>query len=212
MKVLSLSDKIVPFIYSPEVHQRFRDVELLFGCGDLPYFYLEYVLNALDITLFFVRGNHDKVVEYSTEVQRTKPFGAIDLHDRHYQYRGILLAGIEGSLRYRPGHFQSTQTGMWLHVLSLVPGLLRNRLVYGRFLDVFITHAPPFGLHDADDLPHRGIKAFRWLVSTFQPAYYFHGHVHTYRPDEIIRSRLGKTWVINTYGYCETELEIQSPE
>jgi Icc-related predicted phosphoesterase len=208
MKVLSLSDKIVPFIYSPQVRRRFADVDFVLGCGDLPYFYLEYVLNALDKTLFFVRGNHDKVVEYSTEGSRTKPNGGIDLHDRHYQHNGILLAGVEGSLRYRQGHFQSTQTEMWGHVFSLLPGLMRNRLIYGRFLDVFITHAPPFGLHDAEDLPHQGIKAFRWLVETFQPAYFFHGHVHIYRPDTDNCSRLGNTWVINSFGYYETELEI----
>ena len=54
MKVLSLSDKIVSFIYSPKVRDRFSDVDLVIGCGDLPYYYLEYVLNALDQPLYFV--------------------------------------------------------------------------------------------------------------------------------------------------------------
>ena len=40
MKVLSLSDKVVSFIYGPQVKCRFKDVDLVIGCGDLPYYYL----------------------------------------------------------------------------------------------------------------------------------------------------------------------------
>ena len=52
------------FIYSPQVRGRFEDIDLVLGCGDLPYFYLEYVLTALNVPLFFVRGNHANKVEY----------------------------------------------------------------------------------------------------------------------------------------------------
>ncbi len=128
MIVLSLSDQTVQFIYSPQVRYRFPDVDLIFGCGDLDYYYLEYVLNALNRPLFFVRGNHDKVVEYNTAGQRTGPAGGIDLHRRVVDYKGLLLAGVEGSLKYRRGVFQYTQGEMLQHVLALVPGLLLNRL------------------------------------------------------------------------------------
>jgi uncharacterized protein len=99
---------------------------------------------------------------------------------------------------------------MWTMVLSLVPGLILNRLRYGRYLDVFITHAPPWGVHDQEDLPHQGIKAFRWLIKNFQPAYHFHGHIHVYRPDTVTQTRLGRTMVINTYGHREIVLDSVS--
>jgi Icc-related predicted phosphoesterase len=207
-KVLSLSDKIIPFIYSPQVRQRFVDVDLLIGCGDLGYYYLEYVLNGLDKPMYFVRGNHDKVVEYRQEGQRTGPSGAMDLHRRVIYHDDLLLAGVEGSLRYRTGKFQYTQAEMWGHVWRLVPGLFANWLRYGRFLDVFVTHAPPTGIHDSDDLPHRGINAFRWFLSAFKPAYHFHGHIHIYRPDTVSKTKFGPTQVLNTYGYRETVLEF----
>ncbi|MBN2549973.1 MAG: metallophosphoesterase family protein [Anaerolineales bacterium] len=211
MRVLSLSDQIVPFLYSPQVRRRFNGVDLVIGCGDLAYYYLEYVLNALDTPLFFVRGNHDKIVEYSVEGQRTAPHGGVDLHRRTYNHKGLLMAGVEGSLRYRPGPYQYTQQNMWAHVFTLLPGLFANRLVHGRFLDVLITHSPPVGIHDAADLPHQGIKAFRWLISVFQPSYYFHGHIHIYRPDTITETRLGRTQVINTFGYRETVIDHEMP-
>lgn len=208
MKILSLSDMTVPFIYSSHVRRRFGNVNLVLGCGDLSYLYLEYVLTALNIPLFFVRGNHDKIVEYSAWGQRTAPAGATDLHRQVCNYRGLLLGGVAGSLRYRPGPFQYTQGEMFRNVLSLVPSMLANRIQYGRFLDIFITHAPPFGIHDEADLTHTGIKAFRWLDKVFRPAYHIHGHMHIYRPDTVTETRFGKTLVINTYPYKEITLAL----
>lgn len=211
MKILALSDKVISFIYSSQVRIRFEDIDVLIGCGDLPYYYLEYVLTALDAPLFFVRGNHDKVVEYSSSGQRTHPHGGIDLHNRSLTYNGFTWAGIEGSLRYRHGPFQYSQAQMWNHVWRLVPSMMANRMSHGRYLDVLITHAPANGIHDKDDLPHQGIKAFRWLLNVFKPAYHFHGHIHIFRPDEPRMTRFGATQVLNAYAFYEMELALSSP-
>lgn len=207
-KILLLSDVIVSFIYSPQVRNRFKNIDFIIGCGDLAYYYIEYVLTALDAPCFFVRGNHDKVVEYSLEAQRTAPSGAINLHRRVIEHNGLLLAGVEGSLRYRPGPFQYSQNEMWGHVFSLVPGLLLNRLRYGRYLDIFVTHSPMAGLHDMPDLPHQGIKAFRWFIKVFRPTYHFHGHIHVYRPDTSMESIYHGTKVINAFSYREMILHL----
>ena len=206
MKILSLSDKTISFIYSPQVQNRFQGVDLIIGCGDLPYYYLEYALNALDVPLFFVRGNHDKEIEYSTAGKQSSPAGGVDLHRRVINHKGLLLAGIEGSLRYKPGPFQYTQAEMWNHVFRLVPGFLINHIKTGRYLDVFVTHAPLKGIHDKQDLCHQGINAFRWLVNVFRPLCFYHGHVHVYRPGHITETRLGPTRVINTFGFREVSV------
>jgi uncharacterized protein len=211
MKILSLSDVQLPFIYSPQVRSRFQGVDLVLGCGDLSYHYLEYVFDALNVPLYFVRGNHDILFEDQNQSGAyAAPLGGIDLHRRARCYEGLLLAGVEGCQRYRIGPFQYSQNQMWLHVFSLVPQLMSNRLHYGRWLDVFVTHAPLAGIHDQNDLPHHGIKAFRWLVNVFQPAYHFHGHVHVLRPDTITNSQFGHTRVINTFGFRETEFTLAS--
>jgi hypothetical protein len=36
-----------------------RDARLIVACGDLPSDYLGYLMNALDVPLVFVPGNHD---------------------------------------------------------------------------------------------------------------------------------------------------------
>ncbi|MCU0487360.1 MAG: metallophosphoesterase [Anaerolineales bacterium] len=208
MKALLISDVVVSFLYSQQVRTRFPDVDVLFACGDLGYYYIEYILNALDVPCFFVRGNHDKVVEYSLEAQRTLPHGAVDLHLQSLEFNGYLLAGIEGSLRYRPGSYQYTQRQMWSHVFRLVPRLFSNRMRYGRYLDIFLSHAPATGIHDRPDLPHQGIHAFRWLLQVFQPAYHFHGHIHRYRPDDRMETSFNNTRVINGFSYREILLDF----
>jgi uncharacterized protein len=208
MKALILSDVQVPFIYSPAVKEHFGEIDLAVACGDLSYEYLEYVVSSLDVPMFYVRGNHSKEVEETPVGPISGPGGAFDMHARMRIEKGLLLAGIEGCLRYRGGPFQYSQLEMWMLVLRFVPHLLINRLRYGRFLDIFITHAPPWGIHDQEDLPHQGIKAFRWLINVFQPAYHFHGHIHVYRPDVATQTKVGSTLVVNTYGYRQIELDL----
>lgn len=209
MKVLSLSDTVCDLIYSPNVRQKFGDVDLVLDCGDTPYYYLEYVVSALDKPTFFVRGNHAKVMEYGDAGPRAYAHGAVDLHRRVLNHKGILLAGVEGSLRYHPGPFQYNQREMWRNVFSLIPGVMKNRIFHGKYLDIFVTHSPPWGIHDERDLPHQGIKAFLWFIRVFQPSFHFHGHIHTYRPDTVMATQIGKTRVINTYGYRVTEMYLK---
>lgn len=203
MKLLSVSDKEVPQIYNSKIKARFGDIDLALSCGDLSYYYLEYIISSLDIPLYYVRGNHAKDIEHGCAGPRTAPWGAINLHRKVIRdpKTKLLLAGIEGSLRYNRGDYQYTQSQMWLMVLGLVPALLWNRIHYGRYLDVFITHAPPWGIHDQDDPAHQGVKAFNWLINTFQPAYHLHGHIHIYTPGMVTETKVKRTKIINTFGY-----------
>jgi len=169
--------------------------------------YLEYIITILNCPLYFVHGNHDPEQELNNGEPRAYPFGAQNLHRKILRNQGILMAGVEGCIRYNwRTPYQYTQGMMWNHVFSLVPGLLINKLIHGRYLDIFVTHAPPTGVHEGSDWAHQGIKAFRWLVNTFQPTYHFHGHIHYYRPDEVKQSWVGKTKVINTYRSQVTEI------
>lgn len=207
IKALALSDILLDVVYSPWISSRFNEIDLLIGCGDLPYYYLEYILTTLNRPLFYVRGNHSYLIEYTTSGPKSHPQGGVDLHRRVVAHNGLILAGVEGSLRYRKGPYQYTQEEMWLHVLKLVPKLLWNRAVRGKYLDIFVTHAPPWGIHDQSDRPHQGIRAFRWLLNVFQPAYHFHGHIHIYRQDVERITQFRSTRVINAYGYIEMLIE-----
>lgn len=203
MHLLALSDKESPLVYSANIKNRFCHVDLAFGCGDLSYFYLEYVISSLDIPLYYVRGNHAPKIEFGVGGMRVAPWGAVNLNKKVVRdpKTGLLLAGIEGSLRYNKGDHQYSQWKMLMMVIGLIPKLLINKMRYGRYLDILVTHAPPLGIHDQNDLPHRGIRAFKWFVKVFQPAYHLHGHVHVIRPGTVTETTLGKTKIVNAFGY-----------
>lgn len=209
MRILSIADVEIGFIYSPMVKEKFDSVDLIISCGDLPYYYLEYVETMLDKPLYYVRGNHASRVEITSAGERTYPWGAKDLHQRVIRDEsGLLLAGLEGCLQYNRGPHQYSQNQYWAKAFMLAPLLMLNRTRYGRALDILVTHAPPWQIHDEEDLPHRGIKAFRWLIDVFQPAYHLHGHIHVYNRNTITKTQIGATSVINTYGYRELEYRI----
>jgi len=208
MVILSVSDVVKKALYSEATKTLFADVDLVVGCGDLPYYYLEFIADALNTPVLFVRGNHDPQVEMHLDGERRGPLGAVDLHRRVVNFEGVLFAGLEGSMRYREGGLMYSERRMWLMALMLVPRLVWNRVVHGRYLDILVTHSPPAGIHDQEDLPHRGFKAIRWLIKTFQPDLHIHGHTRVYQRRRT-ETRLGKTRILNTYTYQKTEYENQ---
>jgi uncharacterized protein len=208
MKVLCVSDKVLDFLYSPGVMELCHNVEVIFGCGDLPYYYLEFLISMLNIPLFYVHGNHDPEEEYTAAGERiTGPGGGFNLDGRVVQVIDNLVGGLEGSIRYKEGPFQYSETEMWLKVAGLVPHLALNRIFRGRALDILITHSPPYGIHNGPDRVHRGFKAFLWLMQRFRPRYMLHGHHHAYDPNEQTVTRYHQTTVINVYPYKKLTLD-----
>lgn len=208
MKVLAVSDVEVGIIYSTAIRERFKDARLAISCGDLPLDYLEYIMSSLDIPMYFVFGNHAHTTNNREKEYEPGPWGAINLDGRVYRDEtGLLLAGVEGCLQYNYGPHQYSQWEMWVRVFSLIPRLVYNRLRYGRYLDVFITHAPPWKIHDQPDLPHRGIKAFLWFDQVFQPAFHLHGHIHIYHTKTARDTLVNGTRILNVFGYKEIEIQ-----
>jgi uncharacterized protein len=207
MKILSVSDEEVGLVYSSQIASRFRGADIAISCGDLPCNYLDYMVSMLNIPLYFVHGNHVR------EQDESGPAGGTDLHARVVRDRqtGLLLAGVEGSLQYNSGPHQYSQNEMWFVAYRLSLGLMINKMRFGRYLDVLVTHAPPWQIHDATDRPHQGIKAFNWLIQVYRPALVLHGHVHLYRQDAVRETQVGPTRVINTFGYRFTTLELNQP-
>lgn len=107
----------------------------------------------------------------------TEPGGWDNVDGRTVEAGGLLIGGLEGSFRYKPNApDQYTEYEMALKILHMVPRLLWNRVRYRRYLDILVTHAPSFGIHDGDDLAHRGFRVFLWFMARFRPRYLLHGH------------------------------------
>lgn len=206
VKILAVSDEVVERLYSLCNSGHFEEVQLILGCGDLPYPYLENLLTILNVPLLYVPGNHDP--NYQPENHLARVEGGTNLDLKLTRYNKFLIGGFGGSIRYRPdGTNQYTQTEAYLRAFRMLPNLLLNRINYGRALDILISHSPPFGIHDEDSQAHRGLKAITWLLRVAQPRYHFHGHTHFHRrnisPSE---SQVGVTQIINIFPYKVMEV------
>jgi len=207
IRILAVSDEVDPRLYGNRAGLRDRvRPDLIVGCGDLPAYYLDYLVSQFDAPLYAIHGNHD-TPPATPGAEDFDQCGASWIGRRTVRTRGgLLLAGFDGSLRYNDGAYQLTQMQMHAAVRSLVPWLWLNKLRYGRFLDVLITHAPPRGIHDRPDVCHTGFDAFEWLVRRFRPRYLLHGHIHERMPGA---TRLGMTQVMNVYPF--RELVVEAP-
>jgi Icc-related predicted phosphoesterase len=210
IKILTISDKVDELLYSPAIKRLCADVDLVLGCGDLPFYYLEFIVTMLGGPLFYVMGNHGNAVKkrHEPEYLWEYPGGCENIDGRVVRYKKLLIAGLEGSIRYNNNpYFQYTEREMAWKVWQLAPSLVFNKVRYGRYLDMLITHAPPRGIHDKEDRCHWGFDAFRTFMDRFRPRYLIHGHVHVYNPSEPTESVYKHTTVINTYGYKTLEIK-----
>lgn len=200
MQILAVSDKVVPLVFSPQIKHHYGDVDLVVGCGDLPYNYLEYIVTMLRAPVLYVHGNHDKELITANGQVIDRPRGAILVDGRVERVGDLLVAGLGGSIRYLPrARYQYTEGEMWRRIAGLVPRLLWNKLRYGRYLDLLITHSPPRGIHDGDDNAHRGFASFLTFMNIFKPRYLLHGHKHVYRQGVTWHTVYGETIVVNVY-------------
>lgn len=125
--------------------------------------------------------------------------------------RPLLISGISGSKRYNRGLNQYTEKQMAFYLLKLVPGLLWNKLRYGVYMDIFLTHAPPRHIHDKEDPCHQGFESFNKFLNFFPPHFLVHGHIHLYDGNEErvtkVEYKKGNTVIINAYSHFILDLD-----
>ncbi|MDZ4769732.1 MAG: metallophosphoesterase family protein [Chloroflexota bacterium] len=191
MKILCISDTVVQQLESAaHLRRRYSDVELIVSCGDLPAAYLEYITSVLSVPLYYVRGNHDAGYQ-------ERPPGGDDLHMNLFTFHGVTFYGLEGSLKYNNSPIQYSQSDMQMMTWRSIAALMPRRLGGRRGIDVLVTHAPPKGIHDRDDLPHNGFDAYLTFMRMIKPRFLIHGHTHTWDNRDIIETQYGDTHVMN---------------
>jgi len=207
MKVLAVSDQEVERLYALAANGHFRGIQIILGCGDLPYSYLEYLLSVLNAPLFYIPGNHDP--KYDSTHSLTYAEGASNLDLKIARFDNMLLAGLGGSIRYRPdGVNQYSQAEAYSRAFRLLSRILLQRLVYRQGLDILISHSPPFGIHDENTGAHQGLKALNFLIRWARPRYHLHGHTHFFRRNLANAvTQVGQTTVMNIFPYKVIEIQ-----
>ena len=205
VRILAICDEVDPRLYGPGIEERRGKVDLILSCGDLPPYYLDYVGSMLNVPIYGVHGNHDGEFVRGRErnVDGGADWGMEELHGRVVMEQGLLIGGLDGSLRYKHGPYMYSEAGMRMQIAGMLPRLLMNRIRYGRYLDILVTHAPPRHIHDEADRPHWGFEAYRWFLRTFRPRYHLHGHIHIYDKRTVTRTQFHETEVLNAYPFRE---------
>jgi Icc-related predicted phosphoesterase len=196
LSILAVADQVSPVLYERFRPEPWRHVDLIISCGDLPPSYLDFLESNLDVPLLYVRGNHDGGY-LASQYQ-----GMTDLHGRIVTCRGLRIAGFEGSRRYNDGDVQYSDGEMRWSVMRT-----RFRALWGGPVDIVVSHAPPFGVHDAPDVCHRGFHALRSLIDTWHPSLLLHGHMHNYERAE--RDTLvGRTRVVQVFPFAVLQVPL----
>ena len=185
MKILCVSDNTDILIYSQNAPQRYKDVDLIISAGDLPLKYYDYMQTVLRKDVFYVYGNHNLEMFDEQMVNKVNMDTApeyyghlIDGKSYYDKYHDLIIVGLGGSGLYNNGKSQYTEGEMKGRMRKLFFRLLYNKIRYGRYMDILVTHAPVRGLGDGVDICHRGFECFKGFLDRYNPKYMLYGHVH----------------------------------
>ena len=168
MRILTVSDEECPALWDHYAPGKLEGYDLILSAGDLKADYLSFLVTMAHAPLLYVHGNHDE--GYS----RRPPEGCDCIDDQLVVYRGLRILVLGGCLQYRPdAPWQFTERQMAKRIRKLRLALWKSGGV-----DIVVTHAPPRGLGDEEDLPHRGFVCFQKLLDRYHPLCLVHGHVH----------------------------------
>lgn len=159
-----------------------ENIDFIITLGDLTR---EDILPLAEIThvpKVGVYGNHDSGT-YMSEL------GIWDMHLKIWDFQGLKFGGFQGCVRYKenPDAIMFTQEEADL-LMSDFPEV-----------DVFISHCPPRGINDEEDIAHQGFDALRKYLDEKQPSVWLHGH--TYPTDETIVKQYGSTRIEYVFRY-----------
>ena len=189
MKILLLADEESKIIWDFFRKEDYEDIDLVISCGDLKPEYLSFVATMIPVPVLYIHGNHDD------KYDRYPPEGCTCIDDRVFVFKGVRILGLGGCYRYKPGKNQYSEVQMKRRIFKL-----KGKILWNRGIDILVTHAPAEGIHDAEDLCHRGFKAFNDLINKYHPKYFVHGHVHMNYGRQFPREDMvGDTRVINAF-------------
>lgn len=191
MKILAVADEESAALWDYYEPEKVRGVDLILSAGDVKAEYLEFLVTMTNLPLLYIRGNHDDCYKHRA------PEGCICIEDKLYNYKGLRIMGLGGSMYYHPGENMYTEQEMKRRILRA-----DMHSLFKGGCDILLTHSPARGYGDMDDLPHRGFECFNNYLEKWHPKYMIHGHVHkAYGHFQQEREHTCGTKIVNACGY-----------
>ncbi|MBR2529036.1 MAG: metallophosphoesterase family protein [Blautia sp.] len=192
MRILCVADEEDKGLWDFYTPDKLKGYDLILSSGDLHPDYLQFLVTMAGVPLLYVHGNHD------TGYERNPPFGCECIEDTVFNFHGLRILGLGGSMKYK----EVTPPYMYteIQMKRRIARLSANLMLTNGF-DILLTHSPMLGYGDQEDLPHRGFACFDHLVKRYKPLYMIHGHVHkAYGHFQRERLHPSGTRLINTCG------------
>ena len=95
MRILIVADTESRALYDFYDGKRLKDVDLILSAGDLDPEYLEFLVTMGHAPVLYVMGNHDD------RYKQRPPQGCICVDESVYNFKGLRIAGLGGSIRYK---------------------------------------------------------------------------------------------------------------
>jgi len=187
MKILAISDRPPKTSIRKLVEE--NAIDLICTLGDLEYFDLKELANIQNIPKLGVYGNHCSGAYFDD-------LGIKNMHLQTFEYKGITFGGFEGSHRYKDDKYAK------MYTQDEATELLKD---YPR-VDVMLSHSPPLGINDDNDVAHIGFQALRDYLEQKKPKYFLHGH--TYPKEGQAITRFADTEIIYVYSDKIVTIEI----
>ncbi|WPQ60005.1 metallophosphoesterase family protein [Paenibacillus polymyxa] len=132
-------------------------------------------------------------------------YGAIDCHGRVVELKGMKVAGVEGSNRYKAGPYpMHTQQEISMLCEELPP------------VDILLCHNSPSGYHDQAGHPvYQGFRGVHDYMDRCHPRFLFHGHHHVNTVDYYMDTTLVGVFGVIIYDFkskskeCVLELSME---
>ena len=161
-------------------------VDLIISLGDFERTML-LSLQKTNIPKIGVYGNHDSG-EYMDEI------GMLNLHMHTWKYKDYSFGGFQGCVRYK----ENPQTIMYTQEEA-------DRM-FAAFppVDIFISHCPPRGINDEDEIAHQGFNGLRTYIERCHPKILLHGH--TDPTEETMVHEYNGTKIEYVFGYRIIEI------
>jgi Icc-related predicted phosphoesterase len=200
IRFLVASDAADPALAQGVNREALGHLDGILGCGDLEPDWLEFLGDAFNTPLVYVRGNHDRGGEWQ---ERPLPVPQWLEAGRVERLAGIPIVGLEWPGVDAPGNARRPWLA-WRQAIRIARRLVVARLWRAPVL--VISHVPPAGVGDNPKDPyHVGFGAYRWLLDSLRPPIWLHGHTTTASVSRLVE-RSGPTVVANATGGLLIEL------
>ena len=128
MRILVIADIESKVLWDYFDKSQLDNVDLIVSCGDLNPKYLSFLVTFTKAPVLYVRGNHDGRYEMAP------PEGCICIEDKIYEFNGVRLMGLGGSMRYKEGTNMFTEKEMQKRVNKM-----RFKLRKSDGFDILVT-------------------------------------------------------------------------